>query len=218
MNHTTQPGDDLAGSVAETLHDLRELAAVLPGDTEHHRAGNAIMADRLAEELADVAAALRALPGRPLTMPGHERLLLASLRRSHDLGEEVSSVLAVALARLAAELGSSAAVLANRPGSWEAGHVARLLAGTVGEDDEQLPAFRQPPLPVRMRVSARIPLVVQYVTDHHVGTFAEMGAALGCSPETAAYTTKDAGAALAAVGLVVTTGPGGSYEARAWMS
>jgi hypothetical protein len=45
------------------------------------------------------------------------------------------------LARLAAQLGSSQAVTAGRPGSWEAALVDQLLAGTVGPGDEHLGAI-----------------------------------------------------------------------------
>jgi hypothetical protein len=55
--------------------------------------------------------------------------------------QDVGAFVARALARLAARLGSSAAVLANRPGSWEAAAIDALLAGTVGEGDEHLGAF-----------------------------------------------------------------------------
>jgi hypothetical protein len=68
-------------------------------------------------------------------------MALAALRSAHAAGEDIGEFLAQALARLAAELGSSAALLENRPGSWEASFVAALLSGTVGPDDEHLDAF-----------------------------------------------------------------------------
>ncbi len=107
-----------------------------PGEAE------ARVADRLAEELAEAAAMLRALPGRPAAMSGHDYALLAALRTAHQAREDVAETIARALARLAAELGSSAAVLRNRPGSWEASAVADLLGGMVGPDDENLPMYR----------------------------------------------------------------------------
>jgi hypothetical protein len=46
--------------------------------------------------------------------------------------------LADALARVAAAKGSSDAITAGRPGSWEAALVDQLVKGTVGYDDEYL--------------------------------------------------------------------------------
>jgi hypothetical protein len=126
-------------SVHAVLADLAELD--LPGANQDHRAGNAVILDRLAEELAEGAAMLRALPGRPAPMSGHDFALLAALRTSHAAGEDVAETIARALARLAAGLGGSRQVLRNRPGSWEASAVRQLLAGTVGEDDSHLPAY-----------------------------------------------------------------------------
>ena len=54
---------------------------------------------------------------------------------------------AAALAQAAAHLGSSQALLANRPGSWEAAHLRALLAGTVGEADDALAVFGHHPDP-----------------------------------------------------------------------
>ena len=42
------------------------------------------------------------------------------------------------LARAAADLGSTAALTAGRPGSWEAELVQSLVRGTVGWEDEYL--------------------------------------------------------------------------------
>jgi hypothetical protein len=67
---------------------------------------------------------------------------LSAFRDAHAAGRDVGEFIAVALARLAAELGGSEEVLANRPGSWEAAHVAELLSGTVGSYDEHLAGYR----------------------------------------------------------------------------
>ena len=61
-----------------------------------------------------------------------------SARRSvteHDFPGWLAGV----LARAAAARGSSYALVAGRPGSWEADLVMRLVCGTVGWDDECLP-------------------------------------------------------------------------------
>ena len=61
--------------------------------------------------------------------------MIAAVDSEHDF----SGWLADCLARTAARVGSSGAVTAGRPGSWEAALVRELLAGTVGADDEYLP-------------------------------------------------------------------------------
>jgi hypothetical protein len=57
-----------------------------------------------------------------------------AVREEHDFGGWLASVLATA----AAELGSTAALTAGRPGSWEADLVQQLVRGTVGWDDDYL--------------------------------------------------------------------------------
>lgn len=65
-------------------------------------------------------------------------------RRPGDGGEFVTHLLAA----VAANLGSSAALTASRPGSWEADGVRQLLSSTVGEDDEYLIGHRTTPVQV----------------------------------------------------------------------
>ena len=134
------PEVTLVESTKAALADLADLAAQLPGDT----AGNARVADRLAEETAEIGAMLRALPGRPAAMSGHDCALLAALRTAHAAGEDVGETIARALAQLTAELGGSFEVLKARPGSWEAALIADMLSGTVGPDDENLDMYRAP--------------------------------------------------------------------------
>ncbi len=137
--NTPDPETTLAESVRSVLTDLGELD--LAGGTDSQRRGRAVL-DRLAEELAEAAVMLRALPARPAPMTGHDYQLLAALRTAHAAGEDIGETIARALARLAAQLGSSDAVLASRPGSWEAAAARRLLGGTVGEGDEHLGLYR----------------------------------------------------------------------------
>ena len=132
------PEITLLESVRSVLADLAELD--LPGDGTQRR-GNGVILDRLAEELSEAAAMLRALPARPAEMSGHDYALLAALRTAHASGEDVAETIARALARLAADLGGGGKVISNRPGSWEAGLVADLLSGTIGPDDEGLPVI-----------------------------------------------------------------------------
>ena len=122
------PETTVRETASATAIDLAELAAILPGDPD----ANARVADKLSEELAEVGQMLRSLPSRPVPMPGHDYQLLAALRTAHAAGEDIGETVARALARLAWELGSTASVVPNRPGSWEAAAVMELLGGTVG--------------------------------------------------------------------------------------
>jgi hypothetical protein len=117
----------LRESACTAATDLAELSDSLPGDP----ARSARIADRLSEELAELGQMLRALPGRPCAMSGHDAQLLSALRTAHASGNDVAETIARGLARL----GATWQVLVNRPGSWEASHVAELLQGTVGDDD-----------------------------------------------------------------------------------
>jgi len=131
---TNPPEVTLTESAHATLADLSDLAAQLPGDHD----ANARVADKLSEELAELAQMLRSLPGRPPEMSGYNAALLGALRTAHRAGEDLGETIARGLARLAAELGGSYQVLRNRPGSWESALIARLLGGTVGQHDEDL--------------------------------------------------------------------------------
>lgn len=59
---------------------------------------------------------------------------LEAARNEHDFAGWLAEILAQA----AHELGSTDALTARRPGSWEAHLVQRLVKGTVGWDDECL--------------------------------------------------------------------------------
>jgi hypothetical protein len=63
------------------------------------------------------------------------RAVLAAARSEHSFAEWLAYVLAA----VAGQLGSSDALTAGRPGSWEADCVDKLVKGTVGWDDEYLP-------------------------------------------------------------------------------
>ena len=60
--------------------------------------------------------------------------MCAALDAEHDFAEWLASI----LVRVAARKGSSDALTAGRPGSWEAALVDQLVKGTVGYDDEYL--------------------------------------------------------------------------------
>ena len=63
--------------------------------------------------------------------------IVDAVREEHDFGGWLARVLATA----AAELGSTAALTAGRPGSWEADLIRQLVRGTVGWDDDYLVAY-----------------------------------------------------------------------------
>jgi hypothetical protein len=66
-------------------------------------------------------------------------LVAAMARAGVDVGEWLSLVLAEA----AADLGSTEALVAARPGSWESSALLQLVRGRVGWDDDDLPAYRR---------------------------------------------------------------------------
>jgi len=66
--------------------------------------------------------------------------ILAAVSEQHDFGGWLAGVLSSA----AAELGSSDALIAGRPGSWEADLVRQLVKGTVGWDDDYLADYQEP--------------------------------------------------------------------------
>ena len=70
----------------------------------------------------------------PYTDPAVKAITQAA-RSEHDFAGWLAAVLATAAGRL----GSSDALTAGRPGSWEASLVDQLVKGTVGYGDEHLP-------------------------------------------------------------------------------
>jgi hypothetical protein len=73
--------------------------------------------------------------------PVDDRAVVDLMVAAAASGEDFAEWVAVALARTAARIGGTEALLAARPGSWEAGHVRALLEGTIGPDDEHLAAY-----------------------------------------------------------------------------
>ena len=60
-----------------------------------------------------------------------------AVAEEHDFGDWLASTLCT----VAAAIGSTDALTAGRPGSWEADLVQRLVKGTVGWQDEYLPPW-----------------------------------------------------------------------------
>jgi hypothetical protein len=59
-------------------------------------------------------------------------------------GDYTGAARSAVLAAVAADLGATHALVAGRPGSWEAEHVRGLVNGTVGWDDEYLEHYKAP--------------------------------------------------------------------------
>ncbi len=71
--------------------------------------------------------------------PAYTRSAVKAIGRAVEAEHDFAGWLADVLARVAARAGSSDALTAGRPGSWEASLVDQLVKGTVGYDDEYLP-------------------------------------------------------------------------------
>jgi hypothetical protein len=76
------------------------------------------------------------------------RLLTEAARSTGDFAEFVT----LAVAGAAANIGSTDALLAGRPGSWEAHYVREMLTAAVGYDEQYLMEHRTEPLVVRAHV------------------------------------------------------------------
>lgn len=63
--------------------------------------------------------------------------LCEAFEGEHDFAGWLTPV----LARVAARAGGTEALLAGRPGSWEAAFLRDLLTATLGPGDEQLPYY-----------------------------------------------------------------------------
>jgi hypothetical protein len=66
--------------------------------------------------------------------------ILAAVHDQHDFGGWLAGV----LASVASDLGSTDALIAGRPGSWEADVVRQLVKGIVGWDDDYLADYKAP--------------------------------------------------------------------------
>jgi hypothetical protein len=71
-------------------------------------------------------------------LPDHTVAAVAALLDGHGAESDFAGWLADVLACAAASLGSSAALIAGRPGGWEAVLVDQLVKGAVGHGDEDL--------------------------------------------------------------------------------
>lgn len=77
--------------------------------------------------------------GPPASRPGYTRPAIDAITQAASAEHDFAGWLADVLAHAAAQLGSSNALTARRPGSWEASLIDQLVKGTVGYDDKLLP-------------------------------------------------------------------------------
>jgi len=77
-------------------------------------------------------------PGPDTTRAAADAILAMAREQEHDFPGRLAGV----LASVAAELGSTYALVASRPGSWEASLVLDLVRGTVGHGDEGLSTYK----------------------------------------------------------------------------
>jgi hypothetical protein len=84
---------------------------------------------------------------QPAPPPGYTRPAIDAITQAASTEHDFPGWLADVLANAAARLGSSSALTARRPGSWEASLVNQLVERTVGHHDELLPNYRTEPEP-----------------------------------------------------------------------
>ncbi len=136
------PGLDFIETVSAALTDLIELAQSLPVPADQSEQTAKIL-DRLGEELAEAAAMVRALPGQPREAAGYTFAAASAVATAAASEHDFGGWLAVILCQAAARLGSSAALVMGRSGSWEAKAVLTLVKGTAGYgEDEDLSRFK----------------------------------------------------------------------------
>ena len=80
------------------------------------------------------------------------KLMTELFRETDDYSEAVTIV----LASVAANAGSSYALISGRPGSWESGVLSQMLGSTVGPDDAVLMQYRTEPVTVRINVEEAV--------------------------------------------------------------
>jgi hypothetical protein len=124
---------DLLEHVRQLITDLVEVCQRLPIDRAEPEPVARVM-DRLAEECAEAAAMIRALPGRPRDVPGYTFAAAAAVTAAAEAERDFGGWLAAICCQAAARLGSAAALVAARPGGWEAEAVLTLVQGTCPDD------------------------------------------------------------------------------------
>lgn len=75
----------------------------------------------------------------PPAEPDYTTRSIAALTEAARTERDFADWFTHVIARVAGEMGSSAALTAGRPGSWESANLDQLLRSAVGGDDEYLP-------------------------------------------------------------------------------
>ena len=140
-SRANHPADDLLEHARQLVTDLVEVCQRLPVDSAEAELVAKIM-DRLAEECAEGAAMVRALPGRPAERPGYSFAALAAVITAAEAEHDFGGWLADLLCRAAAFLGSADHLVMGRSGSWEAQHVTALVRQTAGPLPGDLDRFK----------------------------------------------------------------------------
>jgi hypothetical protein len=79
-----------------------------------------------------------------ITDTPHGRGAVTALRDAVAIERDFPGWLAAVLATVAADLPNGTyELIEGRPGSWEAELLQRLMAGTVGEDDQHLASYKE---------------------------------------------------------------------------
>lgn len=95
----------------------------------------AVLLEHAARDAISAAQAAAASP------PGYDRPAIDAITRAASTEYDFAGWLASVLATAATRLGSTDALTARRPGSWEASLVDQLVQGTTGYHDEHLPGY-----------------------------------------------------------------------------
>jgi hypothetical protein len=137
------PADELRGTVQQALADLSEVAQWLPGGTIGEAGLAAVILDRLAEEMAEAAAMVRALPAEPAPQAGHTFAAAAALATAVQQEPDFASWLTTLLRTLARQPGT--ALTANQPGSWDAWLLRQLVRGPLAATSRRGHGWRHLP-------------------------------------------------------------------------
>ena len=114
-------------------------------------------------------------------MTDHRRAAIRALTAlARETEHDFPGVIAGIFAQVAGNLGSSYAVIASRPGSWEASHIEGLLSGTVGDDDRYLP----PPMDTKLTDAKAQEIRYRYDDGFNGVTQKQVAAEFGVSPST----------------------------------
>lgn len=99
------------------------------------------------DPIADAIAALTAAARR-------ERTIGAGTPNEHTEPVDFGEIACHVITAVAANVGGVEALLAGRPGSWEADYVRQIVRSTAGDDDTELMRYRTEPVRIEVDVEA----------------------------------------------------------------